>query len=56
LKQQSKPTCATGCPAGKTLHCWEDEEQMMSICVCGGGGASDGKYDGTIDSAEFNPW
>jgi hypothetical protein len=43
LKQQSKPTCATSCPAGQYLSCWEDHEQQMSICVCkssGGGGSS----------------
>jgi len=41
LKQQNKPTCATSCPAGQKLTCWEDHEQQMSICVCGssGGGA-----------------
>jgi hypothetical protein len=46
LKQQSKPTCATSCPSGQTLTCWEDYEQMMSICVCGtggGGGMATGK-------------
>lgn len=41
LKQQSRPTCATGCPAGQKLSCWEDEEQLMSICVCAGGGSPD---------------
>jgi hypothetical protein len=41
LKQQSRPTCATSCPAGQKLSCWEDEEQLMSICVCGGGGSPD---------------
>jgi hypothetical protein len=42
LKQQAKPTCATSCPSGQKLTCWEDEAQMMSVCVCGtgGGGAS----------------
>jgi hypothetical protein len=38
LKQQDKPTCATSCPAGQRLSCWEDHEQMMSICVCVSGG------------------
>jgi len=43
LKHQNKPTCATSCPAGQYLSCWEDHEQQMSICVCkssGGGGSS----------------
>lgn len=40
LKQQSRPTCATSCPAGQTLTCWEDEEQLMSVCVCGPRGSS----------------
>lgn len=41
LKQQSEPTCATSCPAGQYLSCWEDHEQQMSICVCkpSGGGS-----------------
>jgi hypothetical protein len=42
LKAQSKPTCATSCPAGQVLTCWEDEQQLMSMCVCvtpGSGGS-----------------
>lgn len=38
LRAQSNPTCATSCPAGQKLSCWEDEVQMMSLCVCGTGG------------------
>jgi hypothetical protein len=38
FKSQSKPTCATSCPAGQSLICWESEAEMMSMCVCGGGG------------------
>lgn len=38
LRAQSTPTCATSCPAGQKLSCWEDEQQMMSMCVCGTGG------------------
>ena len=36
LKAQSRPTCATSCPAGQTLSCWENEAEMMSMCVCTG--------------------
>jgi hypothetical protein len=35
LKRQSKPSGATSCKKGETLSCWEDEAQMMSVCVCG---------------------
>src|SRR5882672_4098098 len=52
LKPQSKPTCATSCPAGKTLHCWEDEEQMMSICECGSGGGGGG-FNGNLQIESF---
>lgn len=38
LKARSQPVCATSCPAGQKLSCWEDEVQQMSICVCGTGG------------------
>ena len=38
LKAQTKPTCATSCPAGQTLSCWENEAEMMSMCVCTSGG------------------
>jgi hypothetical protein len=38
LNAQSNATCATSCPAGQKLSCWEDEEQLMSICVCGTAG------------------
>src|SRR5262245_53101081 len=41
LKQQSRPTYATSCPAGQKLSCWEDQEQLMSICVCGGSSGPD---------------
>ncbi len=34
LQQQSRPTAATSCPAGQHLTCWEDHDQMMSVCVC----------------------
>ena len=34
LKAQSKPTYATECTAGYKLRCWEDEKQMMSMCIC----------------------
>lgn len=44
LKEQSKPVCATSCPAGQRLKCWEDEEQMMSMCVCVGSGGTVGEY------------
>ena len=55
LKAQSKPTCATSCPAGQTLSCWEDEAQMMSICVCGGGGGGGGGgFAGQIEIASFS--
>jgi hypothetical protein len=36
LKAMSKPTCATSCPAGEHLYCWESETEQMSICVCHG--------------------
>jgi hypothetical protein len=39
---QSKPTCATSCPAGQRLICWENEAEMMSMCVCGSGGGGGG--------------
>ena len=35
LKPQSKPTGASNCEKGETLTCWEDEKEMMSVCVCG---------------------
>jgi len=35
LKRQSNPAGATSCKKGETLSCWEDEAQMMSVCVCG---------------------
>lgn len=35
LKQQLDPTCPATCPAGQQQTCWEDEQQQMSICVCG---------------------
>ena len=55
LKAQSRPTCATGCPAGQSLKCWEDEAQMMSICVCeGGGGGGGGGFAGQIEIASFS--
>lgn len=38
LRAQGNPTCATSCAAGQKLSCWEDEVQLMSICVCGTGG------------------
>jgi hypothetical protein len=55
LKAKSNPTCATGCPAGQTLQCWEDEAQLMSICECrgGGGGGGDFNADFVIDGADF---
>jgi hypothetical protein len=48
LKQQSKPTCATTCPAGQHLSCWEDQQQQMSICVCSS--ASGGKQSSSVVS------
>jgi hypothetical protein len=44
LKQQNKPTCATSCPEGQKLTCWEDDEQQMSICVCGSSGGGRGLF------------
>ena len=38
LNAPSQATCVTSCPAGQKLSCWEDEEQLMSICVCGTAG------------------
>ncbi len=35
LSQQQKPPCATSCLPGQKLTCWEDDAQMLSICVCG---------------------
>ncbi len=34
LKPQADVSCATSCPAGQHLYCWESEEELMSICVC----------------------
>ncbi|HEX6187645.1 MAG TPA: hypothetical protein VFZ40_06175 [Pyrinomonadaceae bacterium] len=42
LKATRRPVCATTCPAGQTLTCWEDQQQMMSICECRGGGGGGG--------------
>lgn len=42
FKAQSKPTCATSCPAGQRLVCWENEAEMMSMCVCTSGGGGGG--------------
>ncbi len=42
LTQQSKPTCATSCPAGQYLSCWEDQDLQMSMCVCISGGGKRG--------------
>ena len=51
LKAKSRPTCATGCPAGQTLTCWEDQQQMMSICECrGGGGGGSFKFFFTVEA------
>ncbi|MFZ0752039.1 MAG: hypothetical protein WAM70_21950 [Pyrinomonadaceae bacterium] len=47
LRQQSKSTCATSCPAGQQLSCWEDQEQMMSMCACFGGGT--GRINAVMD-------
>jgi hypothetical protein len=35
LKRQGTPAGASSCKKGETLSCWEDEAQMMSVCVCG---------------------
>ena len=54
LKAQSKPTCATSCPAGQHLSCWEDEEQMMSMCACSGGtGTPHGTITFIVDGAQL---
>jgi hypothetical protein len=56
LKHQSKPACATSCPSGQKLSCWEDEEQLMSICVCvsGGGGYGGGGGMGKVSYSDFH--
>ena len=51
LKAQSKPTCATSCPAGQKLYCWENEEQMMSMCVC----VTPGSGGGSLATLHANP-
>ena len=51
LKAKSRPACATTCPAGQTLTCWEDQQQMMSICECrGGGGGGSFKFFLTVEA------
>jgi hypothetical protein len=38
---------STSCPAGQHLYCYEDHEQMMSVCVCAQSGGG-GKIQGTL--------
>ncbi|HKO62489.1 MAG TPA: hypothetical protein VJV03_15095 [Pyrinomonadaceae bacterium] len=50
LKATRRPVCATTCPAGQTLTCWEDQQQMMSICECRGGGGGSFKFFLTVEA------
>jgi hypothetical protein len=38
LAPAPNPSGATQCTGGQTLTCWESEAELMTICVCTGGG------------------
>ena len=40
LRRQSTPNCPTNCSEGQKLSCWEDERQLMRVCVCGSPGGT----------------